>query len=405
VARLVEPPADRRPDGTGTQDDDAHGPCWHGRRGCRLWRRTDPYPGRVTTDEVRHRDHRKPRAPRAEHEAGSTPAPDPAPAARTGGPLDRLTRPLPVVTAPLRMAGQVGGQVAAAPGRALAALTAPARDDLRRDLRRAFGIPATPRPAADDPETAYLAPDGVARRLHGDLPSMVIGGLAALFLQTLHPLAMAGVAEHSGYKEDPSGRLRRTAAFVGTTTFGNREDARQAIEQVQRVHRRVRGTAPDGRPYSASDPDLLTWVHVAEVWSFLAAVQRYGPTTFSDEECDAYLAETAAAPLELGARWVPQSRDEMTAYLLRMRPDLYAGPQAIEARDWLLRGVARRIEDRAVYTVICAAAVGVLPDWARAELRLPSPPLADALVVRPLARSLCAGIRWAVSPAGSTRRD
>jgi hypothetical protein len=111
-----------------------------------------------------------------------------------------------------------------------------------------------PPPIASDPEESYLPPDGVARLVHADLPSMLIGGISALLLQTLHPLAMAGVAEHSNYQADPLGRLRRTAAFVGTTTFGTVGEAEAAIAQVQRVHRRVKGIAPDGRPYSAATP-------------------------------------------------------------------------------------------------------------------------------------------------------
>ena len=98
-------------------------------------------------------------------------------------------------------------------------------------------------------------------------------------LQTLHPLAMAGVAEHSSYQEDPLGRLRRTAAFVGTTTFGTVAEAEAAIAQVQRVHRRVQGLAPDGRPYAADDPELVTFIHVAEVAEFpdlVAALRAAG---------------------------------------------------------------------------------------------------------------------------------
>ena len=99
---------------------------------------------------------------------------------------------------------------------------------------------------------------------------------------------MAGVAEHSSYQEDPLGRLRRTASFVGTTTFGTVADAEAAIAQVHRVHRRVKGIAPDGRPYSADDPELVTFIHVAEVANFLASSQRYGSRPLTPEECDEY---------------------------------------------------------------------------------------------------------------------
>ena len=186
----------------------------------------------------------------------------------------------------------------------------------------------------------------------------------------LHPLAMAGVAEHSGYREDPLGRLRRTASFVAATTFGTTAEAEAAIAQVHRVHRRVKGTAPDGRPYSAADPELVTFIHVAEVSSFLAASRRYGPRPLTPEQCDRYYEEVAPVALALGATWAPRSVAEVESYLLRVRPDLYAGPQAVAARDWLVRGVARRPAERAVYSLVLAAAVGVLPGWARRELGL-----------------------------------
>ncbi|MGH9091586.1 MAG: oxygenase MpaB family protein [Acidimicrobiales bacterium] len=299
-----------------------------------------------------------------------------------------------------RVVGTPLGLPVRVPLRALDAAAAPVRSGIRRNVRRALGAPArSARRPEPDPDRAFLSPGGVARRVHGDLPPMVIGGLSALLLQSLHPLAMAGVAEHSNYADDPLGRLRRTAAFVGATTFGSVDDAHEAIARVQEVHHRVRGVAPDGRPYSAGDPELVTWVHVAEVWSFLRAAERFGERVVTPEDRDAYLHETAPLALHLGAEWVPRSVDEVHAYLRRVRPQLYAGTQAMAARRFLLRGVARTPDDRAVYAVITAAAVGLLPGWARRELRLPRPPLVDALVVTPVARAFCSGLRWAVPPA------
>jgi uncharacterized protein (DUF2236 family) len=222
--------------------------------------------------------------------------------------------------------------VAAAPLRLVGGLAAPARVDLARNVRRAIGISEERAPIATDPGEAYTPPGGMARKVHADLPAMLIGGVTALLLQTLHPLAMAGVAEHSSYQEDPLGRLRRTASFVGTTTFGTVAEAEAAIAQVQRVHRRVRGIAPDGRAYSAGDPELVTFIHVAEVASFLASSQRYGTGTLSPEECDRYYEEVAPVALALGATWAPRSAAEVESYLLRVRPELYAGPQAKAAR-------------------------------------------------------------------------
>lgn len=277
-------------------------------------------------------------------------------------------------------------------------LCASARTQLRRRVRHSLGMPREPPPRPFDDSEAFLAPDAVARRVHGDLPSMVIGGLAALLLQSLHPLAMAGVAAHSSYKDDPIGRLRRTASFIGATTFGSVEQADAAIEEVRQVHRHVHGRAPDGRPYSANDPELLTWVHVAEVYSFLAACQHYGPRRLAPRTQDRYFAQTADVARALGARWVPESRDQVDAYFTRIRPELHAGSQALDARDFLLRGVAKRPNDRLVHGVIGAAAISILPSWARAELGIGSIPLADDLVVTPMARSLCTALRWALRP-------
>lgn len=308
------------------------------------------------------------------------------------------------MTSPLQRAASLGAQVATTPLRLLENLTEPVREDLRRDVRRSLGATGRPSRAVTDPAEAYLDPAAVARRVHGDLPSMLIGGLTALFLQSLHPLAMAGVAEHSRYEDDPLGRLRRTAAFVGYTTFGTSEEARQAIDTVKRVHLRVRGVAPDGRPYSACDPDLVTWVHAAEMWSFLQASRRFGTLRLTAAEADRYYAETAPVAFELGAEWVPRTAEEMEAYFRRLRPELYAGAQARHARDFLLRGVARRPEDRLVYALIVNAAVGLLPLWARRELTLPTLPVLDVLSV-PALRIFCAGLRWAMQPPSGTAGD
>lgn len=309
------------------------------------------------------------------------------------------------MTDPLRRVGMLGRQLALAPfrvpGDVLALLAAPVRRTVRHEVRRSLGLPGRPVEGAKDPDLAFLKPDAVARRVHGDLPAMVIGGLSALLLQALHPLVMAGVADHSNYSDDPVGRLRRTAAFVGYTTFGTAEDAHRAIRQVQRIHRQVHGITPDGRPYAAGDPELVTWVHVAEVSSFLHASQRFGSHHLSDADCDDYFAETAAVAYELGAEWVPRSSDEVEAYFRRVRPGLYAGPQARAARDFLLRGIGTRPEDRVVHGVLAAAAVSLLPGWARSELGIPAPPMVDAVIVVPLARILCDGLRWAVTGDGA----
>ena len=137
-------------------------------------------------------------------------------------------------------------------------------------------------PIADAADPGLFGPDSITWRVHGHR-SMLVGGLRALLVQALHPLAMAGVAEHSSYRTDPLGRLARTGRFVATTTYGTTDAAERAIAGVQAVHGRVRGVALDGRRYDASDPALLSWVHNVEVESFLTAYRTYGPGTSEAE--------------------------------------------------------------------------------------------------------------------------
>ena len=125
------------------------------------------------------------------------------------------------------------------------------------------------------PGPRWFEPGSPIQRVHGDA-SMFVGGIRAIMLQSLHPAAMQGVADHSGYRGDMWGRLAQVATYIAVTTFGTEEHALQAIRGVQRAHESVTGTMPDGSPYAASDPHLLGWVHAAEIDSFLAAHDRYG---------------------------------------------------------------------------------------------------------------------------------
>jgi len=272
-------------------------------------------------------------------------------------------------------------------------------------VRRSMGMTREPQPPCMDPERAFVPPGSVVRRVHGDLPAMLIGGLSALLFQMLHPLAMAGVAQHSNYRQDPLGRLERTASFLGTTTFGTVDDARQAIEHVRRVHVRVRGVASDGRRYSAADPDLLTWVHAAEVASFLAASRVYAAVAPTRVEADDYLDQMAEVAIALGAVDVPRSTSDLDAYFTQVRPRLRLTSEARTARNFVLRGVGRWPHELATYGVLVGAAQGVLPGWARRQLRLPTVPAGDLLAVRPSARLLGHAFRWVVAPVAPVRHD
>lgn len=248
--------------------------------------------------------------------------------------------------------------------------------------------------ARRDGDRGLFGPDSSAWRVHGDV-AMFVGGLRALLLQTLHPLAMAGVAEHSDYRRDPWGRLHRTAQFIAVTTYGSTDAAEAAIRRVRRVHERVRGVAPDGRAYAATDPDLVAWVHVTEVDSFLRAKQRYGTDPLDAPAADRYVAEMAQVAERLGSAPVPTTVADLRVWLREVRPELSAGGQARDAVRFLLLPPVPLVA-RGPYGVIAAAAVGLLPTWARRMLWLPSPPLADPLVVRPAAKLLLGGMDWAL---------
>jgi len=271
------------------------------------------------------------------------------------------------------------------------------RTDLRTQLRRSIGADGPPPPPCDDPALAYFSPDSVTRQVHGDFPAMLIGGLAALLFQMLHPLAMAGVAAFSSYRTDPLGRLERTASFLGTTTFHARPEAEAAIASVRRIHAAVVGTAADGRPYAASDPALLTWVHACEVHSFLSASLAYGLRPPTPDRQDAYVDEMARVALDLGATDVPRSVAGLDAYFAGVRPELALTREARTARNFVLRGVGRRPHELLTYGLLMAAAQGTLPTWARRQLRLAALPAGDRLAVRPAARAMATAMRWAIA--------
>lgn len=261
-------------------------------------------------------------------------------------------------------------------------------------LRRALAGDQALEPAemASAEDTGLFGPASVAWRVHGD-SSMLIGGLRALFLQTLHPLAMAGVADHSDYSDDPWGRLHRTGRFVGGTTFGSTKTAEGLIRRVRAIHGRVVGEAPDGTPYSANDPRLLLWVHVTEVDSFLRAYLRYGQGRLTDAECDRYVAEMAEIARRLGAEDVPETVAELDACIEGFRPECHYGRQARDGMRFLLLPPVP-LALRGAYGLITAAAIGLLPGWSRTMLRLPMPPGLDPLAIRPAATFLTRAIGW-----------
>lgn len=254
------------------------------------------------------------------------------------------------------------------------------------------------------PGERWFAEDRPIRKVHADT-SMFIGGLRALLLQSLHPLAMAGVAQHSDYRHDPWGRLQRTADFLASTTFGPAEESQRAVDMVRRVHERVRGSASDGRSYYANDPHLLKWVHIAELDSFLAAHDRFGSIRLSADERDGYVEDMARIATALGVVDPPRTVDELRRQLNQYRPELRGTREARDAARYLLFSAPLPAVAKGPYAMLSAAAISLLPVWARIPLRLPWFPVSERLVIAPAGDVLISTLRWALAPTAPFSRS
>jgi uncharacterized protein (DUF2236 family) len=229
---------------------------------------------------------------------------------------------------------------------------------------------------------------------------MLIGGMRALIVQSLHPLALAGVVQHSDFRAKPLGRLRRTAEYVATTTFGDTAAAEEAGAQVRAVHKWISGTDPvTGRRYSAEDPETLLWVHCVEVHSFLAAYRAYGGR-LSPGEQDTYLAESArvAALLGIDPATVPASVADMRDYFAAMRPSLCVSLEAKATIDFVVSPPLTKelLPFAAPLRLTATAAVGLVPRELRRLAGIDRPRLQDATTyaaIGPAVRVMAGALR------------
>lgn len=248
---------------------------------------------------------------------------------------------------------------------------------------------------------ALFPPDSVAWQVNGDVVTMMIGGVSGLLLQMLHPAVLAGVWDHSDFRADMHGRLRRTAKFIAVTTYDHAEAGQAAIDKVNRIHAKLGGTLPDGTAYRVSDPALLAWVHVTETISFLDAWIRYARPDMPLAEQDAYFDEMARIGQALGAAPLPRSRAEAEALIQSYRPQLRADARTREVADLVMR---QRIGSPAVDAaagVIMQAGFDLLPPWAQA-MHGPGPALPRPLV-RTGALTTARFIRWAFDQSPNRR--
>lgn len=271
-------------------------------------------------------------------------------------------------------------------------------------VRRRAGLAVRARVAGDDAADRgqriwhsegerWYSPGDAICEVHGDA-SMFAGGLTALLLQSLHPSAMAGVADHSDYRGDPWGRLQRTSEFIATTTFGTITDATALVTGIDRVHRRVVGTDHLGRPYRARDPHLLRWVHVAEIWSFLECHRLYGRTPLGPDRRDEYVRQASRTGLMLGAEDVPMTARGLEDALADYRPGLQTSPAALDARRFLLDEPPVGRTERPAYLMLRQGAIAALPHWAREMLELPPGPFGSRRTAVRIGRTGVSSLRW-----------
>ena len=238
----------------------------------------------------------------------------------------------------------------------------------------------------------------ISWEINGDLGSLVVGGTGAILMEVLHPSVMAGVFTQSSYRTDPLRRARNTLGYVLRTTFGSTPGATRVIEAVKNIHARIEGARADGVAYRALDPELIAWVHTCIPWAVMSAYDRY-VRPLSVEEKDRYLREQAVIGRMGGAVWVPESVDELAAYVERMRPLMAFTEQTRSFLDFLTGttddfDVPRREQlDR---WVGIRASMSLLPEWAQRLTGTHVPHALQRLWLQPTDRLKGALVRWAM---------
>jgi uncharacterized protein (DUF2236 family) len=230
--------------------------------------------------------------------------------------------------------------------------------------------------ASADVDLGLFGPASISWRVHAE-PILALAGLRALYLQSLHPQAMWGVAQNSRYRDDPYGRLVRTGTYLGTVVYGTTSEAKAAGRRLRTIHSRMRAVDPrTGETFRIDAPHLLRWVHVTEVESFVTTARRAG-TALSDADVDAYYTEQlrAAELVGLDRSTVPGTASEVAAYYADVRPELLRTKEAAESALFLsappMPYKLGFTPVRLAWFGVASTAVGLLPSWARRLYGLP----------------------------------
>ena len=255
-------------------------------------------------------------------------------------------------------------------------------------------------------DPGLFGPSSVTWQMHGD-PMMWVAGIRALYLQALHPRAVRGVMQNSDFRQDAWGRLLRTANFVGTITYGTTEAAEKAGARVRKIHSMLGATDPDtGERYGVGEPELLLWVHCAEIDSYLQVARRSG-IRLTDAQADRYIDEqrVSARLVGLDPGAVPANQQEMAAYFEKVRPELACGPEARAVDDFLLRPPTHPLlvpAREVLWRRVAHLAYAALPPYAHELYGRPAPKPATVTcqlrATGTLLRCVPAGLRWQLPP-------
>jgi uncharacterized protein (DUF2236 family) len=247
----------------------------------------------------------------------------------------------------------------------LLSLSDPLGPLIARRIQELTGSSASLEPFAQaQGDPGLLGPHSVAWRVHAHFTAMMVGGLSSLLVQSLHPRALAAVWDHSDFQQQLKPRLGRTAYFVACTTYGPTELALAAIDRVNRIHAQIKGHDRQGLPYVANAPDLIRWVHLAEVQAFLNAYQHLSPSPLRPSACDQYMAEMCRIGHRLGAHYLPTTCAGVDDALEAYQPELAWDDRSREI--WrVVQAYPVEPLDRPFMQWVLGAALDLLPPWAR----------------------------------------
>jgi uncharacterized protein (DUF2236 family) len=267
---------------------------------------------------------------------------------------------------------------------------------IRRSIREMVGGGGPPvaflEPAGD---RGLFGPESIAWKIHADFISMMIGGISSLVMQALHPKALAGVWDHSSFREDLKGRLGRTAFFIAATTYGSSQMANTAIHRVNQIHQKVTGFDEFNEPYRADDPELLAWVHLTETRSFMRSFESYRSESLHAQAKDQYFSEMKMLGEKLGAINLPDSYVGTEQVIKRYIPQLHYGDRA-KSIIGMLDNFPSNLSAKPFVKMISRAGFLNLPDWVYPIIKRPQPSRLERLAMSSTIRLMAIPVREAL---------